>query len=62
MANVLESTLEWHTGEVIGNSGIGSHTPRFSLDSALYVLKVPKFKCEIFMSWIFMIFFIMKSI
>ncbi len=34
MVNVLESTLEWTSGEVIGNSGIGSHTPCFSLDSA----------------------------
>jgi hypothetical protein len=34
MVNVLESTLEWTEGEVIVNSGIGSHTPCFSLDSA----------------------------
>jgi hypothetical protein len=33
MVNVL-STLEWTKGEVIVNSGIGSHTPCFSLDSA----------------------------
>jgi hypothetical protein len=32
--NVLESTLEWTKGEVIVNSGIGSHEPCFSLDSA----------------------------
>jgi hypothetical protein len=32
--NVFESTLEWTYGEVIVNSGIGSHTPCFSLDSA----------------------------
>jgi hypothetical protein len=30
MVNVLESTK----GDVIVNSGIGSHTPRFSLDLA----------------------------
>ena len=34
MENVLESTLEWTLGEVIVDFGIGSHTPRFSLDSA----------------------------
>jgi hypothetical protein len=34
MVNVLESTLKWTKGEVIVNSGIGSHTPCFSLDSA----------------------------
>ncbi len=34
MVNVLESTLEGTYGEVIFNSGIGSHTPCFSLDSA----------------------------
>ncbi len=32
--NVLESTLEWTYGEVRVNSGIGFHTPCFSLDSA----------------------------
>jgi hypothetical protein len=35
MVNVLESTLDWTQGEVIIISGIGSHTPCFSLDSAL---------------------------
>ncbi len=34
MVIVLESTLEWTLGEVIVNSGIGSHIPCFSLDSA----------------------------
>jgi hypothetical protein len=34
MVNELESTLEWIYGEVIVNSGIGSHTPCFSLNSA----------------------------
>ncbi len=34
MVNVLKLTLEWTQGEVIVNSGIGSHTPYFSLDSA----------------------------
>ncbi len=35
MVKVLESTLEWTQGEVIVNSGIGSHTPcLFFLDSA----------------------------
>jgi hypothetical protein len=29
MVNVLESTLEWTKGEVMVNSGIGSHTPCF---------------------------------
>jgi hypothetical protein len=34
MVNVLESTLEWTQGEAIFNSGKGSYTPCFSLDSA----------------------------
>jgi hypothetical protein len=34
MVNALELTLEWTKGEVIVSSGIGSHTPCFSLDSA----------------------------
>jgi hypothetical protein len=34
MENVLESTLKWTLGEIIVNSGIESHTPRFSLDPA----------------------------
>jgi hypothetical protein len=34
MVNVLYSTLEWTKGEVIVNSGIGSHTTCFSLGSA----------------------------
>jgi hypothetical protein len=34
MVNVLESTLKWTLGEVIVNSGTGSHTPCFNLDSA----------------------------
>jgi hypothetical protein len=34
MVNVLESTLEPTEGEVIVNSGIGSYTPCFSLNSA----------------------------
>jgi hypothetical protein len=34
MVNVLESTQEWKEGEIIVNSGIGSYTPCFSLDSA----------------------------
>jgi hypothetical protein len=34
MVNELESTLGWIYGEVIVNSGIGSHTPCFSLNSA----------------------------
>jgi hypothetical protein len=34
MLHVLESTLEWTYGEVIDNSGIGSHSPCFNLDSA----------------------------
>ncbi len=34
MVNVLESTLERTDVEVIVNSGIGFHTPSFSLDSA----------------------------
>jgi hypothetical protein len=33
MVNVLESTPEWILGEVLVNSGRGSHTPCFSLDS-----------------------------
>jgi hypothetical protein len=33
MINVLESSLAWTLGEVIVNSGIGSHTPCFSSDS-----------------------------
>jgi hypothetical protein len=38
LVNVLESTLEWTKGDVIVNSGIGSHTPCFSLDSAICML------------------------
>jgi hypothetical protein len=34
MVKYWKSTLEWTQGEVIVNSGMGSHTPCFSLDSA----------------------------
>jgi hypothetical protein len=34
MVNVLESTLESTSGEIIVSSGVGSHTPCFSLNSA----------------------------
>jgi hypothetical protein len=40
MVNVLEPTVEWTYGEVIIDSGIGSHTKRFSLDSASDVLQL----------------------
>jgi hypothetical protein len=35
MINVMELTVDWTKGEVIVGSGIGSHSPCFSLDSFL---------------------------
>ncbi len=43
MLHVLESTLESTYGEVIAISGIGSHTPCFSLDSASGFVKDSQF-------------------
>jgi hypothetical protein len=37
MVNVLESTLESKKGEFIFNSGIGSHTPCFSLGPCICI-------------------------